>query len=129
MSRWRMVKNQARSRAIREAHDAGHEVSYNGGRVYANGLLVYDADIAEANSIDLEAEATTKLWMYGEALTELAREHPKYNSNANMWRRWDDAKRLWWISHAEYQAEQGMATIGVEIVARAVEIRMTRSRT
>lgn len=128
MSRWRMVKNHARSRAIREAHDAGHEVSYNGERVYANGLLIYDSQATEAARQSLEGEAETKLWMYGEALKELAQEHQKYTSNYNMWQRWDDERRLWWIEHAEYQAEQGMQTIGVEVVSRAVTIRLTRSR-
>lgn len=121
MSRWE------RKRVIREAYNANRKVSYNGERVYVNGLLAYDPDAQDPQQ-EVDEEAT-KLWMYETALKELASEDRRYGSNYNTWWKWNSDRRLWWIGVIEAQAEAGQNTIGAVVVARAVEIRLTRSRT
>lgn len=121
MSHWQ------RKRVVREAKEAGREVGYNGERVYVDGLLAYDPDAQDPQG-ELDEEAT-RLWMYETALKELAAEDRRYTSNYNMWFKWDDARRLWWIENAEAQARAGQDTIGAVVVARAVEVRLTRTRT
>ena len=88
---------------------------------------MYDSSGVEDQELFTDDEEM-KLWMYASALDELVHEHWKYSSNYNMWQRWDKRMRLWWIDSIEHQARNGKQTIGVDVVTRAIEIRLTRSR-
>lgn len=110
------------------ARTEGKQVVHQGSKTYIDGKLVYDSDQQE-DQLKYTEEEKTKLWMYASALDELSGESIRFNANFNLWQLWDNAQRLWWIAQIEKQAQAGRQTIGIEVVARAVEIRMTRSRT
>jgi hypothetical protein len=111
---------------IHAARKAGQEVVHQDGKVYVDGKLVYDTDQQEDQRLYTEEEEL-KLRVYASALDELATEQQKYVSNYNLWQRWEKPTRLWWVAQIEAQAKDGKQTIGVDVVARAVEIRLTRS--
>lgn len=117
-----------RKKAIRDAHDANKVVTYNGDRVYADGICVYDPDAIDPDDV-VPDEVMARIWMYGEALKELSAEQRKFSPNYNLWFRWNTETRLWWIDQIEAQAQAGKQTLGVEVVARAVQIRLTRTMT
>ena len=117
-----------RWRAIITAKKQGGEITYNGDKVYVDGRCVYDPDSVDDQELYTDDEET-RLWAYTSALDELAEEHQRYHSNYNLWQRWDKRMRLWWIGVVEKQAQDEKQTIGVDVVMRAVEIRLTRSRT
>lgn len=102
------------------------QIVHQRGKVYVNGRLVYDEDQVE-DQTEFDAEQELRLNVYGSALEEMAAAHHKYASNYNLWQRWDKRMRLWWIDSVERQAQAGHHTIGVDVVSRAVEIRLTRS--
>jgi len=112
---------------IKAAQHKGGYITYNGDKVYVDGRCVYDPDGIEDQELFTDDEET-KLWMYASALDELAQEYHRFNSNYNLWQRWDKRTRLWWINVVEKQAQDGKQTIGVDVVMRAVEIRLSRSR-
>lgn len=101
-------------------------ITHNGEKVYIDGKLAYDGE-QEEETVLLPEEVEAKIKLYSSALEELAGEHRKYHSNYNLWQRWEKPMRLWWIEQIEGQAQAGKQTIGVEVVSRAVEIRLTRS--
>lgn len=113
-----------RKEIIRRAMDAQAKLSYDKtGKVYEDGRLVYDSDAQEDQTLYTEEEEL-RLNLYGSALEELATEDWRYNSNYNCWQRWGKPWRLWWITQIEAQARAGKQTIGVDVVTRAVDIRL-----
>lgn len=96
---------------------------HQGGKVLVNGRAVYDSDGQEDQRLYTDEEEL-KLNLYGSALDELAEEQRRYHSNYNLWQRWDKRLRLWWIGQIEQQARDNKQTIGVEVVSRAVAIRL-----
>jgi hypothetical protein len=114
-------------RAIIAAKKQGGEITYNGDKVYVGGRCVYSPDAVEDQELFTDDEET-RLWAYASALDELAEENPCYHSNYNLWQHWNKRMRLWWIGVIEKQAQDGKQTIGVDVVLRAVEIRLSRSR-
>lgn len=124
MSHWHRQLRAARSAVQKLGEDA--QVKHRHGKTYVNGRLVYDSDQQEDQTLYSDDEEF-KLKLYASALEDLAVEDQKFNANYNRWQGWDKATRLWWIRQIEDQAQRGMNTIGVLVVARAVEVRLTRS--
>lgn len=111
---------------ITTAQAGGSNVTHKDGKVFIDGRLVYDSFQQEDQTLYTDEEEL-KLRLYASALEELATEDRRYNSNYNLWQRWDKAVRLWWIAQIEKQAREDKKTIGAVVVSRAVEIRLTRS--
>lgn len=80
----------------------------------------------EIKKIEEQAqEMRDKISHYREALLYLNKQDRRWSSNWNLFSRWDDAKRLWWINIMEAQAAKGFPT-ATTLQATAIMIRMTR---
>lgn len=74
--------------------------------------------------IEREAADRAKIKAFDKALRDLANEDTRFTSNRNIYNRWDDEHRLWWIARVTADAEAGKDTIGAQVVTRVVMNRL-----
>ena len=74
---------------------------------------------------DYTPEETTRALLYFAALLELEKNDRRFRKNLITYDAWDIGQQLWWIDIIEKQAKAGLDTIGVHVVTKAIEIRLT----
>lgn len=74
--------------------------------------------------IEREAADRAKIKAFDKALRDLANEDTRFISNRNIYNRWGDEHRLWWIARVTADAEAGKDTIGAQVVTRVVMNRL-----
>lgn len=94
------------------------------GKVIKGTRVLYNSDAEDDDQTLYTPEEEQRLQIYGSALDELVSEDARYASNYNLWQRWGNAHRLWWVGQIEKQAQAGQRTIGVDVVTRAAIIRL-----
>jgi Ser-tRNA(Ala) deacylase AlaX len=97
---------------------------HDAGKVIKGTRILYNSDAEDDDQTLYTPEEEQRLQIYGSALDELVSEDARYTSNYNLWQRWDNRLRLWWIRQIEKQAQAGQHTIGVDVVTRAAIIRL-----
>lgn len=80
--------------------------------------------IPEPEPVVVSAEDRATIARYKTALRELGSESAHFAKNRNIFEKWDDVTRLWWISKIEKQAADGKDTIGAHVVTRVVMNRI-----
>jgi hypothetical protein len=70
-------------------------------------------------------EQIARARLYETALEELVRIDRAFVSNRNTFDRWQLDMKIWWINQIEKQAKAGLDTLGVKVVAKAIEIRLS----
>ncbi len=61
---------------------------------------------------------------YGTALYAMATEDSRYRSNYNLYLKYDEAKRLWWIKRIEAQAKLGQGDLADILVAKVIALKL-----
>jgi hypothetical protein len=80
----------------------------------------------DARAIEKMEADRAKLLYYSKALFHLVTHDQRWVSNYNLYMRWDDAKRLWWIDIMEKQAAEGKSVLATTLQSTALMIRMTK---
>ncbi len=62
--------------------------------------------------------------LYMGALRALSREDPRWDSNCNIYMRWNDKMRDWWIDRIESKGHGGLPMAEV-LIAKVIQLRMT----
>lgn len=73
---------------------------------------------------DMTPEDQQRANLYRKALGHLVRQDLKYMSNMRTFDRWDLATQIWWINMIEQQAKNGLNTVGTDVVAAAITVRL-----
>lgn len=75
---------------------------------------------------DLTAEDAKLILAYAQALRELVREEPRFESNLRTWGRWTNAQCLAWIYYLEEQADKPEPLpLAVKLTTRVAINRLT----
>lgn len=111
------------SRAARNAREPAYDTADD----FMTPEEVAEQRAEQAAKLARDKERVLTCALFRRALAELAEENRHFQSNLKVFERWDTEQRIWWINQIEQQAKDGKETVGVKVVARAIQLRLEQA--